>query len=81
MESERLYPIKYSVVIKDHEKRNNKRDAVFLYSQDHETNFKSLEHQKYLTVQGPHVVPPEKAGIIKFDAPIPEKELPFLERA
>jgi hypothetical protein len=40
-----------------------------------------LEHQKYLTVQGPHVVPPEKAGIIKFDAPIPEKELPFLERA
>jgi len=34
-----------------------------------------MEHQKYLTVQGPHVIPPEKSGIIKFDGPVPEKEM------
>eukprot|EP00347_Sterkiella_histriomuscorum_P005026 403358185 len=81
IEPDKLYPIKYSVLIKDHEKRNNRKDIITLQTEDYESNFKLMEHQRFLTIQGPHVIPPEKSGIIKFDAPIPEKELLILERA
>ncbi|CDW89275.1 UNKNOWN [Stylonychia lemnae] len=81
VESDKLYPISYSVIIQDHEKRNSRKDIITVYNEDCEVNFKGMEHQKYLTVQGPHVIPAEKSGQIKFDGPIPEKEMNLLERA
>lgn len=81
-EQDKLYHIKYDTIIKDNLRKNYNKGLLKLHQEKNECDPKLLEHQRHLIMQGPYVVPAEKAGIVKLDdGPVREQDLMGLERA